>query len=490
MSTPIYILAGQSNAGSLYASHAVQQLLAGSGNGYIALSYNQGGTPLAASITQPDWSASGQPDSGELTAQMIAGVRAALSSTPGAYVAGIVWVQGEGDASQEERAAAYAGNLQALIALWRAEFGAEVTVAVVALSENMPAGQPGGAYADHWATVRAAQFAVAEADPLITLIDPDAVLPAAGLDDPSVWPRDHIHFDVHTSGDVLGRVAFGALGAPVTAPRVGTAGDDGITGTGGHDTLLGLAGADVLTGGAGNDRLDGGLGADTMRGGTGDDVYVVNGSGDQTIDAAGEGLDTVVTLRGWTLAVHIENLDARGAVDAGVFGGNAEANVIWGGRGGDTINGVAGDDTLLGMDGGDRMQGGHGNDTLHGGAGDDVLRGDQGDDTLFGGDGDDLLFGGDGADRLIGGTGDDTFGQLAGGDVATGGDGADVFQLYRGCGAVTITDFDRHADTMQAIGFHAGYTARQVGSSTIIDFASGDQLTLQNFNVAWIGDWF
>ncbi|WP_245890896.1 Hint domain-containing protein [Albidovulum aquaemixtae] len=60
-----------------------------------------------------------------------------------------------------------------------------------------------------------------------------------------------------------------------------------------------------------------------------------------------------------------------------------------------------------------------GDDVIDGGAGDDFIDGEGGDDTLIGGVGADMLSGGAGNDNLT----------VAQGDVATGGDGDDVFTL-------------------------------------------------------------
>lgn len=75
-------------------------------------------------------------------------------------------------------------------------------------------------------------------------------------------------------------------------------------------------------------------------------------------------------------------------------------------------------------------------------AGDDSLDGGAGTDSIFGGDGNDTLTGGTGSDTLAGEAGNDTF-YVAQGDVATGGDGDDMFILTdlgeAGTAGITIT---------------------------------------------------
>jgi len=94
---------------------------------------------------------------------------------------------------------------------------------------------------------------------------------------------------------------------------------------------MGKEGNDTLDGGDGNDWLDGGTGADVMTGGSGDDLYVVDNAGDQTIEAADGGIDTVDARISTTLSENIENL--RMAGNAGISGtGNALDNTIQGKR--------------------------------------------------------------------------------------------------------------------------------------------------------------
>lgn len=168
--------------------------------------------------------------------------------------------------------------------------------------------------------------------------------------------------------------------------------DDMLDGGSGKDELFGGSGSDLLIGGSGNDVLDGGAGSDEMRGGTGSDTYYIDSAGDQIIELAGEGSDTLYTSVNYILAedVSVENMRVN-TTDGLVIVGNSSNNFI---------TGNDGNDTLIGNDG---------NDRLNGKAGNDVLIGGDGNDTLFGDDGNDILDGGFGRDRITGGTGSDTF---------------------------------------------------------------------------------
>ena len=120
----------------------------------------------------------------------------------------------------------------------------------------------------------------------------------------------------------------------------------------------------------------------TLSGGLGNDVYYA-GAGDNVIENAGEGTDSVYSYGDHTLSDNIENLTLTGALAIkgtgnelnNVLTGNSEANVLMGGAGNDTLNGGAGADTLDGGIGNDRLSGGAGNDTyLFGrGSGADIL---------------------------------------------------------------------------------------------------------------------
>ncbi len=195
-----------------------------------------------------------------------------------------------------------------------------------------------------------------------------------------------------------------------------------------------------------------------------------------------------------------------------------------------TITGTSGNDTLIGSNSGDRIDGLGGNDTLIGNAGNDVLIGGAGGDILNGGDGGDTAdysgsqskviiflsstwwrpygvgFGGDAngdklidienvigsnfSDVLIGDSQDNVFEGQAGNDYLIGGRGEDTFIFKEGDGRDTVLDFNTSNSDMDKIiiemdGINSfedlsGHIS-SVGffsSSTRIEFASGDRLTL------------
>jgi VCBS repeat-containing protein len=286
-----------------------------------------------------------------------------------------------------------------------------------------------------------------------------------------------------------------------------------LTGAAHHGT--GNSGDNAITGTAGADTLDGAGGTDTLAGGAGDDTYVVDSTTDTLTEAAGAGIDTVISSVNFTLAAgsNIENLTLTGAATHAT--GNELNNLLTGGAAADVLDGAAGNDKLDGGAGADTMTGGAGDDTfiidnagdvviegvgggtdtvvvgsdwtladnienvklvgtghtLTGNAAANTISGDTGNDIIDGGGGDDIALGGDGNDTLISGSGHDTL---------AGGSGDDVYKIHGG--AAHIEDFQGHdtIDASEATGDShidlSGDTASEI-ENEVCDFGTGGTVT-------------
>jgi Ca2+-binding RTX toxin-like protein len=116
----------------------------------------------------------------------------------------------------------------------------------------------------------------------------------------------------------------------------------------------------VITGNDQNNLLDGGKNVDTLIGGAGNDTYHLRTPGDNAVELAGEGIDTVKAFGSFTLGANIENLFIQlmtskiGTPVQGLSGiGNELANTIVGNPYNNLIAGREGNDTLRGQAGAD-----------------------------------------------------------------------------------------------------------------------------------------
>jgi Ca2+-binding RTX toxin-like protein len=249
----------------------------------------------------------------------------------------------------------------------------------------------------------------------------------------------------HYAGQAIETLTTATAGETI---QVGTAGADALNGGAGRDFLFGDSGGDTLTGLGGDDILQDGVGNDVLDGGLGDDLYVLTGTGAETVtitdaggadtlrfDAIDPALDIAQVERtaGDDLVLHFT---AGGTLTvSGYFAGGGQEieTLVHGGTSyvlQSTFPPAAGTATFAEFIAGAAMGDGEtwtgtAADDLHTGTPQgDTLSGLAGDDSLLGSSGDDKIFGGDGGDRLDGGAGDDLVDGGAGNDVIDGGHGS------------------------------------------------------------------
>ncbi|MCP1477429.1 Ca2+-binding RTX toxin-like protein [Pseudomonas sp. EB276 TE3739] len=195
----------------------------------------------------------------------------------------------------------------------------------------------------------------------------------------------------------------------------GTSGTDTLVGTSSADELYGVAGNDSLSGGDGNDLLDGGAGADVLNGGNGIDTasYASSTAGVTVNLTAGTGVggdaqgDTLTSIEAVIGSAFNDILTAQ-----------ASGNTLSGGAGNDIyyVNGTSVNVVEAVGGGDDEVRTILLNHTLatnverltYVGTGNFVGYGNASDNVITGGIGNDILMGGAGADQFIGGAGTDT----------------------------------------------------------------------------------
>ena len=274
MPTPVYIIAGQSNAYSLNGGNGGASVagkyaaLTGSTDVHVA-SVESAGAPLTWGRDSPDWYSPG-----ELFDQLVATILDQLSQ-PDTYLASVIWVQGEGDTWSFSRATEYAARLTALVNRLETALSGHDTqthafrFSVLSLSAHCPA----SAQQQNWATIRDQQLGLYH--PRIDVVDVDRAAAAAHQNSADFYQSDGLHYGSQANDTVLkalmDRTPLALDGTMANDRLSGMSGDDTLRGGDGNDQLSGAAGRDSLRAWTGNDRVYGGTGDDTLTGDTGAD---------------------------------------------------------------------------------------------------------------------------------------------------------------------------------------------------------------------------
>jgi len=230
----------------------------------------KGSTGLAADPAQLDWS----PATRELFATTESMVSSAESYL-GEPLSGVLWMQGEQDATSSMKAENYQSNLLSLFEEVRLEWGAVSTPILFGRISN----KADFAFED---LVRTAQDTISESDSNA----------AAANTDEFGMQIDQIHYSSEGQ-QALGLALYelfefsdrGINGSSVADTLNGAGGEDCISGLGGADIIMGMEGADILQGNTGLDSVHGGPGDDVVIGGQ-DADWLYGGQDQDTLEGA------------------------------------------------------------------------------------------------------------------------------------------------------------------------------------------------------------
>jgi Ca2+-binding RTX toxin-like protein len=203
------------------------------------------------------------------------------------------------------------------------------------------------------------------------------------------------------------------------------------------------------------------------------------------------------------LKVIVENtatdahLTVHGADDVMIVGGAGDDSIdLSDTHGDDIVLGGRGNDSITGGHGADSIYGGHGNDTIHAGDGDyQLIVGGDGSDTLWGGLGShDTVMGGNGHDEIHGGAGayqllvgggsnDTMFAGVGDYDTVRGGDGDDLIHIAAHANGHDTVDGGSGNDTLKLDGRSTGDLTQPFHGShgeTVLHFTDGQTVTVSN----------
>lgn len=435
--TPIYVIAGQSNANNKYMVEAVEARVKAEGGVLVFHAVN--GTSLSPYLDvhgNGDWSPGPKAYEGELLGELSAKISAAAAGGQ-AELAGMIWIQGETDGRSDSASRGYADRLLKLHDGMVEKFGAHQMV-VAGLSDDISTFRGDSAKTqESWDRVRAAQIHAGETRSSILVFQPDDFAKVKGFKIKDMFREDLRHYETDFAVD-LGLALYDVAKLPSGIQNSnGGAGSDRllyngkfdvfIAGGDGQDTLVFTVNSGVTTlifNDSGTAKVSSHVGVSEI--GVSSIEKLATFSGNDRVHMAGT-LSHVATASGRDTVLGSERADDIWLGDDADYGyGHAGKDRLFGGNGNDSLYGGHDDDVLQGQAGNDVLDLGAGNDIGSGGAGHDRIAGQAGNDDINGGEGQDSLYGLAGQDKLNGAAGDDVMDGGSGNDLLWGGDGRDA----------------------------------------------------------------
>ncbi|MEM7241515.1 MAG: hypothetical protein AAF429_04965 [Pseudomonadota bacterium] len=283
------------------------------------------------------------------------------------------------------------------------------------------------------------------------------------------------------TGDASNNRVFGGAGGDVIDGGAGHdlldggAGSDTIEGGNGVDELQGGAGNDVLSGGAGNDLLVGGEGRDILEGGDGED-YLAGEDGNDLFVLSGTGEDTVEDFTFGEDAILLG--DGVGFADLTITQDGDDALVSHGGSTLRLVNVDSAELTAANFAVSTTVATGDNAIDLSTDASCAVVQTGIGDDTITGTDYGDVINGGSGVNHLEGGSGDDIYVIDMVDNPTNASEAVDLTDVYRGQFEASQTNQHGHYHADFAIdGDGATFNHTHIGDTLEIDMGTGFDLT-------------
>ena len=194
MSTPIIVLAGQSNASRLSGEIETALDSAYGQNNYTLIDAYSAGAPLTrARDLKDDWLTDGEMRT-ELSQDLID----ALSNDPGSYVEGVLWIQGEADTTTRSDADDYYDLFNELFTEIKDSVAAsfsrdtgitDMTIVISGLSDQAPEAENRA----NWDVVQDQQANLATNFAFIEVVDPDEATGNAGIASSDLF-SDSLHY--------------------------------------------------------------------------------------------------------------------------------------------------------------------------------------------------------------------------------------------------------------------------------------------------------